>query len=768
MKAFLQPAVTLAVLICLLLVFPSCGGQAPESTPTEPTAPTELTTPSEPTTPAEPELESISWLDVSQYTGIPSADCSEPITDLTGLPAASFKLTVDVTKKVGALDNARWANVGVGSLHCAVTYDHTPIWELNRQTGALKYMRIFSIFSDGLNRDLINTVNGLLLYGGRLPTSLEATAVSPGCDIYSEDADGNPVYTFWRLDCTMDTLLSAGVKPIVVVGFMPDALVEGEQVRNNTCGSVNTPNDYNKWRDLVYNTVKHCVERYGAEEVRTWYWELWNEPDIDSFFIDAAKFGTQDFNPQRYLKMYDFFAAGAKAADSQVRIGGPTLGLSHEWLQAFLSHCVSGANSATGGTGAPLDFIVWHGFDKINGLTEINQSTMNVVRQFPSLKGIPVVEDEWGQTLLVMDYQGHIVEDYIYAEQEYTNHEAALLCRFIDASLTDPENQPDLVARAGMVSSAGGTYRYFSIATARLFIPMPVLNTYLLLAKMGKEQLEMTGTSYGDAVHGFAAKTSDGIQVLLYHFNEADKQSEGAATEVDLTITGLPEGWSAMKRYLIDSQNSSAWANYPRGSSRAQMGQLEADSKLKIVEQTDNLETSEGQVTLRITMPANSVSLVVIGQEAAPAFTPSPHIARVIQEEAAYQAAKTKLENYDIAGAKADFEQLVADSFAAVTDTSSNNPYSLWGQKALFALLDITDKEGDSAAADEIRQQLLLTTLGDLDRFVLLYERLDYLNTLSAPGDEIQTVSAELQSVRSRLEYFANWSSWTIVHGYQD
>jgi len=83
-------------------------------------------------------------------------------------------------------------------------------------------------------------------------------------------------------------------------------------------------------------------------------------------------------------------------------------------------------------------------------------------------------------------------------------------------------------------------------------------------------------------------------------------------------------------------------------------------------------------------------------------------------------------------------------------------------------LLDIANQEADFATADEIRGQLLGTTLGDLDRFVLLNERLSYLKAAATPDDEIQAVTAELQSVRSRLEYFANWSDWTLVHGYDD
>jgi aldehyde:ferredoxin oxidoreductase len=151
--------------------------------------------------------------------------------------------------------------------------------------------------------------------------------------------------------------------------------------------------------------------------------------------------------------------------------------------------------------------------------------------------------------------------------------------------------------------------------------------------------------------------------------------------------------------------------------------------------------------------------IVVDRLSAPPKFTPNSHITCLLKEEAEYNSAKAELDNGDIAGAKAGFEQLVTDSFAAVTDKSSNDPYSFWGQKALFTLLDLAKGQRDYNYADEIRVRLLSTTLTDVERFVLLNERLKYLETTSNE-DELQAVSAELQTVRSKLEYFANWSKW--------
>ena len=292
---------------------------------------------------------------------------------------------------------------------------------------------------------------------------------------------------------------------------------------------------------------------------------------------------------------------------------------------------------------------------------------------------------------------------------------------------------------------------------------MPILNVHLLLAKMGSEQIELTGSSFRDAVFGFAARTSEGVQVLIYNFNEKDKKSEGKTEGVDLIVKGLPATWSKMKRYQLDNQNSNAWSGYPVDWSVHSMEllmKMAKSSRLKITEQTDSLEIKEGQITFRLNLPPNSVSLIVLGEEAVPLkFIPSPHIVKLLREEFMYNSARAKLDQGDAAGAKASFEQLVADSFAAVADKSSNNPYSFWGQKALYALRDLAVKQRDLAYADVARVRLLSTTLTDVERFVLLNERQRHLEAAESNA-ELEVVQKELNLVRSRLEYYANWSKW--------
>ena len=106
-------------------------------------------------------------------------------------------------------------------------------------------------------------------------------------NVYTEDAAGKPVYSWVILDRIFDTFHATGIKPLVEIGFMPEALsTHPEPYRHNfPQGAVFTgwaypPKDYQKWAELVFQFVSHLRARYGDAEVKTWLWEVWNEPDI--------------------------------------------------------------------------------------------------------------------------------------------------------------------------------------------------------------------------------------------------------------------------------------------------------------------------------------------------------------------------------------------------------------------------------------------------------------------------------------------------------
>src|SRR5262245_47710450 len=225
---------------------------------------------------------------------------------------------------------------------------------------------------------------------------------------YTEDANGKPVYDWRIVDRIFDTFREAGIKPLVEVGFMPEALSTHPEPYRHAfpeaaifTGWAYPPKDYAKWEELVYQFAKHLRERYGDKETKSWLWEVWNEPDIDYWK------GTRE----EFFQLYDYAAAGILRAIPDARIGGPdTTGAAGKnaeaFLRAFLEHCARESNAATGKTGAPLRFISWHpkGSPEWKGdrvrmrldrqLLSV-QRGFEVVAEFPEWKNLPIILGEW-------------------------------------------------------------------------------------------------------------------------------------------------------------------------------------------------------------------------------------------------------------------------------------------------------------------------------------------------------------------------------------
>lgn len=151
--------------------------------------------------------------------------------------------------------------------------------------------------------------------------------------VYREESDGTPVYNWQYIDLVFDHWLSIGIRPFVELGFMPYDLASGELTVFWWKGNVTPPKDYDRWAELVEKFTRHCIERYGLEEVLQWYFEVWNEPNL-SFFWDG------DF--EEYMKLYAASAAAIKKVDSSLRVGGPATSGSGDnighapWLADFL------------------------------------------------------------------------------------------------------------------------------------------------------------------------------------------------------------------------------------------------------------------------------------------------------------------------------------------------------------------------------------------------------------------------------------------------
>jgi xylan 1,4-beta-xylosidase len=219
-------------------------------------------------------------------------------------------------------------------------------------------------------------------------------------NVYTKTPAGGPVYDWTIVDRIFDTWHAAKLRPLVEIGFMPEALSTHPEPYRHTwpkgtlaTGWAYPPNDYRAWAELIFKWVRHEIERYGEAEVGSWYWEVWNEPD-GAYWLAS---------PEEYCKLYDFTADAVKRAFPVARIGGPhSTGPAGEkaaaFLRAFLEHCVHGTNYATGKTGAPLDYIGFHAKGSprlVDGRVQmgIRQQLQDVARGFRNSGVVPRIAE---------------------------------------------------------------------------------------------------------------------------------------------------------------------------------------------------------------------------------------------------------------------------------------------------------------------------------------------------------------------------------------
>ncbi len=196
------------------------------------------------------------------------------------------------------------------------------------------------------------------------------------CDdmgVYQEDKQGRSIYNWQYVDELFDFLESIGMKPFVELGFMPSALASGPQTIFWYKANVTPPKDYTKWAAFIAAFTRHITERYGVDEVRSWYFEVWNEPNLTGFWIGTTRGKTDaEFAPiarAEYYKLYATTVRAVKSVDAAYRVGGPATAGSG-WIDETLAYCAEQK--------LPLDFVSTHTYATMSGYLDENGSAGTV------------------------------------------------------------------------------------------------------------------------------------------------------------------------------------------------------------------------------------------------------------------------------------------------------------------------------------------------------------------------------------------------------
>lgn len=460
---------------------------------------------------------------------------------------------------------------------------------------------------------------------------------------YREDANGQPHYDWTIVDRIFDTYLERGMKPYVQIGFMPEALSTQPapyqhdwapgQNRPLATGWAYPPKDYGRWAELVFQWVRHCINRYGQPEVEQWYWEVWNEPNI--FYWQGT--------PQEYFALYDYAADAVKRALPTARVGGPEIAGTRtpdaaQFLRDFLEHCLRGVNYATGQTGAPLDFVAFHakGAPRVvdghvqMGMAEQLQDIdrgFEVVASFPELKDTPIVIGE-------SDPDGCAAcPDTVYPQNAYRN--STLYASYTAATFARKYELADKhgVAFEGALTWAFEFENQPYFAGFRVLstngIGLPVLNVFRMFGLMRGRRLHvesvaasaselcLSGVRGAPDVHALASRDDgDGtVCVLVWHYHDDD--APGSVTNVELSLTGLPmlNAPMLMHHYRIDQTHSNAFEAWkrmgsPQQPTAEQYAALEKSSQLEMLNSPEWVRAPNDNLMLRFVLPRQAVSLI--------------------------------------------------------------------------------------------------------------------------------------------------------------
>ena len=418
--------------------------------------------------------------------------------------------------------------------------------------------------------------------------------------VYDEDAQGRPIYNWSYVDQIYDGLLDDGVKPYIELGFMPKKMAARQDLHAFWYKQVVAPpKNYDQWGALVEAFTRHLVERYGIGEVAQWYFEVWNEPNIDFWTGRPAQ--------STYFELYDHAARAVKAVSPRLRVGGPATAQA-AWVDAMIAHATQNH--------VPLDFVSTHVYG--------NDTAKDVFGQ--DAQQNQQIAQQIGPHGMVCAAVAHV-----HQQIEASAHpELPLIWSEFNATYM---NQPEITDSiymgpwmAGVIAQCDGLVNIMSYWTfsdvfeeqgvvktpfyggygliAEGNIPKPAFDAFALLHGLGTQRI----ANPADDV--LVTKADDGSLVLALWNQEEPKQIV-PAKDIELKFSGIASD-AVARVERVDAQHGDTYAEWqkmgsPRYPTKQQVAALRGVAKLPPAEQS---QLSAGR--LAITVPPNGLAIVTV------------------------------------------------------------------------------------------------------------------------------------------------------------
>ncbi len=415
--------------------------------------------------------------------------------------------------------------------------------------------------------------------------------------VYKEDQKGNPEYNFHYVDLLYDYLLSQEIKPFVELGFMPTALASGDRTIFWWKGNVTPPKDYAKWEELIRQLTLHFTERYGSDEVKTWYFEVWNEPNLTPWFWT----GTQE----EYLKLYKHSVKAIKSVNKEYKVGGPaTAGAA--WVPETINFCHE--------NGIPLDFISTHSYGVKQGYLDeygnagtildknqwsVSGDILNSRKQISnsSLPNLELHYTEWSSSYTPSD---PIHDSY---------HQAAYILEKIK-QVGSSANSMSYWVFTDIFEEAGPRFTPFHGGFGLLNyqgIKKPSFYSYSFLNKLGETELINSDSA------SWSCKNSKGdVQILLWDCTHTlpdsinnqqyyiQDLSANSKQNVRTELFGISKGKYKLEIYKIGYKSNDPYTSYLLMSRPSQLTKAQVDF---IKKQNDGSPFFTDRITIKQDIP---------------------------------------------------------------------------------------------------------------------------------------------------------------------
>jgi xylan 1,4-beta-xylosidase len=397
--------------------------------------------------------------------------------------------------------------------------------------------------------------------------------------VYGEDRKGNPSFNFQYIDKLFDFLLSIGIRPFVELSFMPSALADWNHAGESTVfwwkGIIKPPKSYDRWGELVTALTRHVTERYGADEVKRWYFEVWNEPNLSFFWA-----GSMD----EYFKLYRTAAEAVRSVNPDYRVGGPATA-GNAWIGETIDFCA--------GQKVPIDFISTHDYGVREGffddsgargtVLDANENAVkgNMIRSRETIRnskmpGLELHYTEWSSSYTPTDPIHDTYQQAAYILDKVKGAEASVtsMSYWVFTDIFEENGPP-------MTPFHGG----FGLMNLQ-GLKKPSYHAFRLMNRLGPAELRNS-----DPESWACTDPAGGVQALLWDFtttpnpdstnNQAFYRREMPAkpiAPVRLVIRGISAGTYALEVTRIGYRRNDVYTAYLDMGSPARLSRPQEDA----------------------------------------------------------------------------------------------------------------------------------------------------------------------------------------------